>query len=114
MPATLLTPVPLNTIYNEIFDEIQRCWEIARKARLLQTTPTVADAYTLYQTPPATMEANILAVEDVLRRISALQVKLDDANSELTFAINFLKDWARRSAALPTAIAGHPFGVLTT
>jgi hypothetical protein len=113
--ATLLTPSPLNTQFNRLFDFIQNAFDLARKARLLQLEPPPnADAFTLDQADPVMEEANIADVLAVFKRIRELQVKVDDAITEMEFAINFLIDRARRKPPLPTAIGGPPFGTITS
>ena len=113
MAATLLVQADLTPLFDNLYDFVQAAWEIGRRARKLQTAPTDADAYTLFTTPVATREANIQAVEDMLQRITNLNLKVEDAISELQFAIKFLEDAARRHAPLPVAIGGPPFGVNT-
>lgn len=113
--AVLLTPPVLDAQFNRLFDFIQESWNIARKARLVTGEPPPnPDAYTLDTTPFSAEEANIAAVLDRLKKIQDLQVKVDDAISEMTFAIRFLEDRARRVPPLPSAIAGPPFGVNTS
>ncbi len=113
--ATLLQPPVLNAQYDRLFDFVQEAWDIARKARLLQTEPPPnPDAYTLDQADPVLEEQNIAAVLAVFQRLKELQVKVDDGISEMEFALNFLIDRARRKPPLPAAIGGPPFGTVTT
>lgn len=111
MPATLFTPTPLAAQYDRLFAFVQESWEIARKQRLFLTTPTAADAYTLAQTDPVAQQANIVLVVAQFERLQDLLVKVDDAMSEMTFAITALRDYAAVVTPLPSAIAGPPFGV---
>ena len=113
MAATLLQPSDLAPLFTDLYNFVQGAWEIGRRARKLDTAPTDADAFTLAQSPISTREANIQAVEDVLQNITNLNLKVEDAISELQFAIKFLEDAARRHAPLPVAIGGPPFGVNT-
>lgn len=114
MPATLFTDADLTPRFNNLFDFIQGSFEIARRARKLATDPESSDALTLDQTNPVAEEGNIAKVEERAKKIKDLLVKVDDAMSEMTFAIEFMKDRARRKPALPIAIHGPPFGTVTT
>ncbi len=112
--ATLMTDADLRPLFDDLFDFIQGTFDVARKARLLVGEPPAnADAFTLDQADPVAEEANIALVEEQLRLIKDLIVKVDDGASELQYAINFLKDNARRKPALPTSIGGPPFGTIT-
>lgn len=111
--ATILTPPVIDAQHVLLFDFIQEAFNISRKARLLKTDPSSADAYTLDQPAPG-QETNIAAVEEVFERLKDLKVKFDGALSEMTLAIEFLKDDARRETPLPTAITGPRFGVSTS
>lgn len=113
--ATLLTPPVINDQYKLLFDFVQEAWNINRKARLLQGEPPPnPDAYTLEQADPVSEEQNIEAVLESFQRLRELQVKVDDAISEMEFALNFLIDRARRRPPLPFAIGGPPFGPVPT
>lgn len=111
MAATLFTVTPLNAQYLLLYQFIQNAWEIARRQRLFLTTPTAVDAYTLAQTNPVTQQTNIVAVVEEFDRLQDLLVKVDDAMSEMNFAITALRNYAAVTTPLPSAIAGPPFGV---
>jgi hypothetical protein len=115
MAATLLTPTPIDAQYDLLFEFIQEAWEIARRQRKFLTAPTDPDAYTLAQPgSPAAQQANIDAVVEHMLRVRNLLVKVDDAISEMDFAITALRDYAAQVTPLPSAIAGPPFGVNPT
>lgn len=111
MAATLFTPTPLNAQYALLYSFIQAAWEIARKQRKFLTSPTDPDAYTLAQTDPVAQAANIVLVIQEFDYLKHLLVKVDDAMSEMEFAITALRDYAAVTTPLPSAIAGPPFGV---
>jgi hypothetical protein len=111
MPATLFTVTPLNAQYLLLYQFIQAAWEIARRQRNFLIAPTAADSYTLAQTNPVTQQTNIIAVVEQFERLQDLLIKVDDAMSEMTFALTALRNYAAVTTPLPSAIAGPPFGV---
>lgn len=111
MAATLMTPATIVGLYNDLYGMVQDTWGIAQQARQLLIKPTDPTSLTLAQSDPVARETNIQAVEDQLQLITDLNVKVEDAISELLFAIRFLEDNARRVAPLPVAIDGPAFGV---
>lgn len=111
MAATLFDPTPINAQYTLLYQFVQNAWEIARRQRKFLTAPTDPDAYTLAQADPVAQAANIALVLQQFQYLQDLLVKVDDALSEMDFAINALEDYAAVTTPLPTAIAGPPFGV---
>ena len=117
MAKTLVIPTTLDPLFNDLFDFCQRAWELGRRARKNYTDPNglspLGDTITLEQAVPATEQTNVEAVLAELERVKALLVKVDDAMSELDFALNFLKDRAYRKPPLPVEIEGPHFDTVT-